>query len=77
MEEQRIRAIARVVEEGFEQHRSDPHAFADHLQGRGVALVEVVEALEDVDRVDGDESEGLKSLLRVALDLLRATDRVR
>jgi hypothetical protein len=72
MEERRIREIARMVEGGYEQHRGDPPAFAGYMQQCGIVLVDIVEALEDVGRLDTEEADGVASLLRLAVEQLRA-----
>ena len=67
MEERRIRQIADVVQEAFARHEDAGVAFAAYLQGHGVHHVDVMGALEDVERVDPEEEAGVATLLRLAV----------
>ncbi|MEX2229362.1 MAG: hypothetical protein WEB13_06955 [Dehalococcoidia bacterium] len=70
MEERRIREISDVVQQAFERREEPASGFASYLQDHGVHLVDVMEALEDVARIDPDEDAGLATLLRLAVERL-------
>lgn len=80
MEERRIREIATLIQQAFEQHRDGAADLRSFLEQRGVRGMDVMEALEDAERVDpdgtivasGGDDEGVTSLLRLAADRLQA-----
>jgi hypothetical protein len=71
MEERRIREVVQAVRGAFEDDAERPESLAAYLEQHGVSRLDVVEALEDIQRVDmpdEDEAVGTVSLLRLALE---------